>query len=153
MSHVAVVDLEIKDLPGLKAAAEALGLEFVEGQGTYRWYGKWVNDYHGGDAAYKNGISPEDYGKCDHALRIPGKPGAYEVGVVKRKDGNGYTLIWDFFAGGYGLRDAIGNDGHKLKQEYAATVATRKAKAKGFTVTRTWDTKGNLVLKARRLAK
>src|SRR6266576_2837582 len=100
MSHAATVEIELKDLESLAKAAEQLGLEFRQGQKTYKWYGRWVDDYHGEDAAYKNGIKPEEYGKCEHALRVKGNDSAYEVGVVKKPNGT-WGLIWDFYAGGH----------------------------------------------------
>jgi hypothetical protein len=137
MSHVSCVNVEIKDLNALKRAAEELGLEFVEGQKTYKWYGVWVNDYHKEDAAYRHGIDPKDYGKCEHALRIPGDKTAYEVGVVKVADGT-FKLIWDFYGGPGGkLRKLIGNKGELLLQGYSKEVATKTLAKKGFKVLKT----------------
>ncbi len=45
MSHVATIEIQIKDLAALKQAAKDLGLEFRENQKTYRWYGYSVGDY------------------------------------------------------------------------------------------------------------
>lgn len=138
MSHVSAVDLEIVDLECLEKAAEILGLELVRNQSTYRWWGKWVNDYHGTDAAYKNGVDPKDYGRCVHALRVKGNPNAYEVGLINRPDGRpGYLPVWDFFGShGRALRDKIGKDGILLKQEYSLQVGMRDMARKGFRVER-----------------
>ena len=112
MSHVARIDMEIKDLTALKAAAKLLGMEFLEGQTTYRWYGRHVGDY-----SLPEGFKASDLGKCEHAIGIPNDKKAYEIGVVKRRDGKeGYTLLWDFWAGGYGLEAKVGKDGNKLKE-------------------------------------
>lgn len=135
MSHVATVDVTIEDLAALKLACKELGLEFVEGQKTYRWYGRWMNDYSGQDAAYKHGIEPKDYGKCEHAIRIPGNKNAYEVGVARGNDGK-LHLIWDFFAGGYGLMEAIGDNAGKLRREYALQVGMKEMQRKGFRTAR-----------------
>ena len=133
MSHVSCIDVEIKDLAALKQVAKELGLEFVEGQKTYKWYGQWVKDYNANDAAYKHGIAPENYGKCAHVLRIPGNQQAYEVGVVELPNGS-YKLVWDFWAGGYGLRDKIGTKGEKLVQGYSKEVACKTLAKKGLKV-------------------
>lgn len=133
MSHVSCIDVEIKDLDSLKRIAQELGLEFIEGQKTYKWYGRWVKDYDAQDAAYRHGIDPDNYGKCNHVLRIPGKPLAYEVGIVQMPNGH-YKLIWDFFAGGYGLRDKIGSKGEKLIQGYSKEVAIKALAKKGLKV-------------------
>lgn len=133
MSHVSCIDVEIKDLDSLKHVAKELGLEFVEGQKTYKWYGRWVKDYNAQDAAYHHGIDPDNYGKCSHALRIPGKSSAYEVGIVQMPNGH-YKLIWDFFSGGYGLCDKIGSKGEKLIQGYSKEVAVKVLAKKGLKV-------------------
>ena len=131
MSHVATVELEVRDLGALRAACAEVGLEFREGQTTHRWFGKWVKDYHGSDAAYLNGIDPKSYGKCDHALAVKGNANAYEVGVVKMP-GGAHKLVWDFYGGGYGLMAAIGKSGKNLIQAYAGQVARKSLALRGF---------------------
>jgi hypothetical protein len=127
MSHVATIELEVRDLEALKAACQTLGLEFVAGQRTYRWYGRHIGDY-----PLPRGFSVEDLGKCDHAIRVPGNAQAYEIGVVKRRDGRpGYVLLWDFWLGGYGLQEKVGEGAHKLRQAYAVEAAKRAAKQAG----------------------
>jgi hypothetical protein len=146
MSHVTTVNLEVKDLESLKTAAKMLGLEFVENQKTFRWYGHHVGDY-----PMPKGFKAEDMGRCEHALRIPGNKQAYEVGVVRRRDGKaGYALMWDFWAGGHGLQNAIGNDGNRLKQSYAEAVASKKIRAKRFRFERRVTPQGKVVLIATR---
>jgi hypothetical protein len=77
------------------------------------------------------------WGRCEHAIRVAGNDRAYEIGVVKRRDGKpGYVLMWDFWAGGYGLQDKVGKDCGRLAQEYAAQVAIKRAKLQGFNVQR-----------------
>ena len=130
MSHVAKIDVVIKDLEALQAACEALGLEFVQGQKTFKWYGRWVNDYSAEDAAYHSGIKPEDYGKCEHAIRIPGNSSAYEIGVVRNPNGEGYSLVYDFYNGGFGMSDKVGGKKcEKLVGEYGKGVARNQAKS------------------------
>jgi len=127
MSHVATIDVEVRDLEALKAACQALGLEFVAGQRTYRWYGRHVGDY-----SLPQGFTAEDLGNCDHAIRVPGNRQAYEIGVVKRRDGRpGYVLLWDFWCGGYGLEERVGKNAHKLRQAYAVEAAKRAAQRTG----------------------
>ncbi len=134
MSHIAKIQVQIKDLEALKAVAKALGLEFMQGQKTYKWYGRSVGDYK-----LPEGFTTEDLGKCDHALRIPlddpnRNAQAYEIGVVKNKSGSGYQLLWDFWSGGYGLTGKVGTKGEKLVQGYAVEVARRQAVKQGFRV-------------------
>lgn len=145
MSHIAQIDLEIRDLEALKLACNRLGLEFREGQQKYRWWGQSQGDY-----PLPAGYAVEDLGKCIHAIGIPNDtqthkcysaiasanvPGAYEIGIVRRKDGKpGYSLLWDFYCGGYGLEDKVGANCSRLKQAYATEVAKKKALQQGFRV-------------------
>lgn len=146
MSHVAKVDIVINDLDALMLAASECGLEFNEGQKTYRWYGRWLNDYNGENAAFRHGIQPEDYGKCEHALSVPGSVNAYEVGVCKNPNGDGYILIWDFYNRGYGLQDYIGDGGEKLMNSYAKHATINYAHMHGMSVEEEVDENGEINL-------
>lgn len=154
MSHVATVEVIVKDLEALKRAASECGLEFREQQ-SFRWFGQWMNDYDAKDAAYKYGISPQDYGKCSYALGIPNSKTAYEIGVVKRKDGKGYNLLYDFYCGGFGLMDRVATEENptgigKLTQAYSVQVAMAAAKKQGYRVTVKTTQDGKKVLQCRK---
>lgn len=126
MSHLSEISgVQVRDLECLQAAAERLGLEFRRDQKIYRWYGRSVGDY-----PLPEGLTVADLGKCDHALSVKGKPGAYEVGLVKRPDGS-WRMLFDFWARGHGLQDAIGDNGGRLLQEYSIAVATKQARRNG----------------------
>lgn len=139
MSHVATIDLEIKDLDALALACEPLGLELVRGQKAYNWYGRSV-----GDSPLPVGFTAQDLGKCDHVIRIKGTTlngridnrMPYEIGLATRRDGKaGYTLMWDTWQGGHGLVHRVGGEkAEALKQGYATEVAVRIAKREGFRV-------------------
>jgi hypothetical protein len=133
MSHVATVQLEVKDLDALAKACQRLGLELRRGQKTYKWFGKHVGDY-----PLPAGFAIEDLGQCEHAIAIAGDPAdseAYEVGVVKRRDGKGgYSLLWDFFGGGFGLQEKVGENCNALRQAYSIEIARKHAQAKGYQV-------------------
>lgn len=132
MSHVAIIDIVIKDLDALEAAAKRLGMELVRNQRTFQWFGISVGDYAAAaDAAEKHGIAQEDFGKCDHAIRIPGAVDAYEIGVLKGPAG--YRMIWDHWDSR--LRKTVGDGAGKLLQAYAIECATREARRNGYTVT------------------
>jgi len=145
MSHVTDIKTEIKDLDALAIAAEKLGLELVRDQKTYKWYGKFI-----GDAPLPEGMTEEDLGQCEHALRVKGRPNAYEVGVIKAKNGKGYTLLFDYYAGGQGLMKHIGDNAGKLTQRYAAEAAIKQARRQGFQCRETVGTDGKIRIIARR---
>jgi hypothetical protein len=128
MSHITKIGLKIRDLDAVAEAAERCGMDLRRNQTTHIWYGRTY------------GNSQTD-GTCEHALRLKDhRKGDYEIGLVRAADGDGFELALDSFMQSR-LLDAIGgSDGDKLKREYAAAVATKRAKAKlatkGFTVRR-----------------
>ena len=126
MSHVVTETVLIKSLPDLKSAAAALGLVFVEGQTSFKWYGRFV-----GDTVPDS--DPATWGMCDHAIRLASGTG-YEIGVVKVE--GGYRLRYDAWQGGYGLENVAGVKLARLKSEYSAQVATRQLKREGYSVAR-----------------
>ncbi len=141
MSHLSEISgVQVRDLECLQAAAERLGMELRRDQRSYKWYGRSVGDY-----PLPEGMTEADLGKCDHALSLTGKPGAYEVGLVKRPDGT-VRLLWDWWDGGKGLMNAIGENGGRLLQEYSAAVAEKQARRNGQRVTRTVLADGRLML-------
>lgn len=139
MSHITKINLLIKDLDALDKACSRLGLELVRGQKTFKWYGRFV-----GDSLGIAGVNPADYGKCEHAIRVKGNVGAYEIGLVKRADDKGYDLHWDNYQGGYGLAEKVGYEtgararvgakATKLADWYAAEVARKQMARQGFMV-------------------
>jgi hypothetical protein len=76
MSHIARIELKIKDLKALKAACQEVGFQFMENQKTYEWYGSFI-----GDSPMPEGLTVDMLGKCDHAIKVPGA--SYEIGVIK----------------------------------------------------------------------
>ncbi len=139
MSHVSRIQIVITDLASLGKAAAQIGMELVEGQKTYKWYGTWVNDYSAEDAAYRHGIDPKDYGKCEHALRVKGNSDAYEIGLVKNPDGAGWVLVHDNWAGGKGLEAVAGKDAGNLRREYALHVSAKEMARRGFRTERVFN--------------
>lgn len=125
-SHVVKVKTVINDLDALARACRAIGLEFRQGQQHYRWYGRSVGDY-----PLPEGITSDMLGHCDHAIAVPGNNQAYEIGVVKMPDGT-FSLLWDFWNGGYGLEAAVGKDCGRLTGAYNLEVAATAAIAQGW---------------------
>ncbi len=145
MSHVSKFELQVTDLDSLDAACKELGLELVRNQQTYKWYGRSVGDY-----PVPQGFTEQDLGKCEHAVRIPDNRTAYEIGVVKSRTGKGYELLWDFYAGGYGMEAKVGKDGCKLKQQYEVQHGARFWRRKGYRVTTQTQQDGHIRVKCSR---
>jgi hypothetical protein len=142
MSHVAEVKCEIKDLAALKKAAENLGMELIEGQKQYRWWGHSVGDY-----PLPQNFTAKDLGKCEHAIRLKNDHSSYEIGVCTRRDGKpGFTLLYDFY-GQAKLVNAIGKDACKLTQQYNVEVAKKNVPF-GYSIKTTTLKNGNIVLTA-----
>ena len=126
-SHTVVIDLLVSDKGALVAACAVLGVQFREEQKTFR-------RYHGTE-------------RCDAAICVPDNAKAYEIGVRDNHNGS-FDLCADFFMGGYGLTDYVGDEAYKLKQEYAAQVATQQYEMDGYSISRTVTEDGRIVLEA-----
>ena len=109
-----------------------MGWELVEGQHTFKWYGRYVGDYRAFEKQLADlGIKVEDYGKCDHAIRVPGAE--YEIGLVQK--GNRFVPLWDAWREG-GLNTITHNNGMGgFLQAYATEKAKLEARRKGYQVT------------------
>jgi hypothetical protein len=132
MSHISKIELKIQSLEDLKQACHRLGFEFIENQQTYQWYGHWV-----GDQPLPEGITQDQLGKCDHAIRVPNCE--YEIGVVKT--GDHFILLWDSWKKG-GLTAQIGQDAGILKQAYTAERVRSEARRKNYRVVEQKTTQG-----------
>jgi hypothetical protein len=120
----------------LAKALDELGMELVPNKKTFNWYGSWVKDYHQTDAAYKQGIEPETYGKCEHVIRVKGAPSTdYEIGLVKNPNGEGFVPVLDFFGTGNKLRHIVGSHGEHLGTAYNRMAIKHQAALGGYTVT------------------
>lgn len=88
MSHVEVMEMQIKDKEALRLAAEKCDLILVEKK-FYNWYGHSVGDWQVANAATVQGHSEESLGKCDFALVQ--KDSALGIALTKAKE-EGRTL-------------------------------------------------------------
>lgn len=149
MSHVANVEMEIKDLEALEVACKKLGLTFIRGQKKYKWYGKFMDDWHTKDAAAQNGFDPETFGHCEHVIKVPNSD--YEIGIVKNPNGTGYIPLFDKFGDhGKAIEDRLGGlQLTKLKNEYTVAVATRQLVRQGYRVRRT-ERSGRITIRGER---
>lgn len=135
MSHVEKARCEILDLDVLEHTMKQDNpdLELVRGKTNYNWYGRWVNDYHDKNAAYRQGVDTKDYGKCDHVIRFKGQDaGEYEIGLVKNADGKGYSMVYDFFGSGARYSNKYGKQLGAVIQPYAVAMSKRKLTSMGY---------------------
>ena len=135
MSHVATVDVEIQNLEWLAQACQKIGLEWLPGQTTYRWFGESLGDF-----PLPAGFSEEDLGHCEHAIGLPEHSirrwsESYQIGVVKRRDGRpGWSLLWDFYDGGKGLQNVVGEGCCQLIKAYTSIAVRETALRQGLRV-------------------
>jgi hypothetical protein len=133
MSHVSNVELNVTDLDALReAVGQTNGLTWSEGQCSYKWYGKWMNDFHGSSAAVDNGFNAADFGKSEHAIKVEGAE--YEIGVVKNPTGEGYRLLYDNYDSGTRIAKRYGTPLLAIKNSYAERVAVKQLQRKGYRV-------------------
>src|SRR5690606_3373765 len=109
--------------------------KFNKDQRNWRWFGKWVNDYHEEDAAYRR-VNPKEFGKCQHAISIPGDNHAYEIGVIQDpEDPNAFRLLFDFYGQqGRKIEKIVGKQALKLAQYYQVECAKMAALEDGFSL-------------------
>jgi len=132
VSHVTKIKLKFESLESLKNSCPALGLQFNENKQDFNWYGRHVGDY-----PLPEGFGASDMGKCDHSMSVVGKPNAYEIGVCKARDGSdNWELLFDFWQGGHGLQEVIGEGGILLQEEYVTCDTERQLVEAGYIVER-----------------
>jgi hypothetical protein len=144
MSHVVCSKIIITDLGILKKAVARLGGLKWSKKKTFEWYGRWMKDYSAHNAAYRNGIDADQYGTCDACIQMSGV--SFEIGVVRRKDNQGWSLVWDNYGSGQALSKHIGNNGEKLMAAYSEEYIRQFAEQQGFLMEEQIDDEGNLVL-------
>jgi hypothetical protein len=144
MSHLGLVDLVVQDVDDLAEAGQPLGFR-LQRRDTYKWYGRIVGDSQAYQAALAKGFKQSDFGRCEYVLST-NDPNAYEIGVVRNPDGNGYSLLYDSWGPGAALEKLGGQGLCKLTQEYGAIVAMRELIAQGFRATRVTQENGDIQL-------
>lgn len=118
MSHVAEIDLELKDLDAVGRAADALGMRLVRDAKTFTYYAGQQ--------------SP-----CVHKLVFKdAQPGAWEVGLVYADNSlTSYRpALDDFGMQGKRITDALGRDCVELKKRYTAEVSAAQLRKQGYRV-------------------
>ena len=126
MSHISRIEIDINDLGCLRKACQRLDLLFMEGQRTYRWYGRLVQPEK---TPLPEGLTQDDLGRCHHAIKVPGAE--YEIGVYQQ--GQKYLLLADFWDSKLKLKIGVG--GGLLKQAYAVERTVSEARRRNYRVT------------------
>jgi hypothetical protein len=93
MSHIVSIQCELKSLEAIHNACQRLGWTLKQGQRTYRWFGRWMDDtplpeqlLNEAEIKQLPTLHPQRrqellnniLGRCDHAIQIPGA--SYEIG-------------------------------------------------------------------------
>lgn len=134
MSHVAEGVCRVHDLDLLEKSLDPR-LEMVRNRKTYKWYGRFLNDWHDANrAAALKGANTATFGKCEHVIRRKDGVG-YEIGVKSAEDGNGYRLEYDAYgSGGHAVEEIAGKDCEKIADRYNSQVAMRRLIREGYRV-------------------
>jgi hypothetical protein len=143
VSHIVTIQAELRDLAAIKAACKRLGWEFVANKETFEWYGRYVGDYPVFQQQLLDlGIEVTDYGKCTHAIKVPGA--RYEIGLVAK--GNKFVPLWDTWRPG-GLQDVTNETGmNGFLAAYAVEKTKLEARRKGYQVKEHKADNGNVEL-------
>lgn len=142
MSHMICISTRIRDLKAAALAAKRMGGTLDVNKKTFEWYSRWLDDYSKEDAAYKQGIKTEDYGKCDACINFPGIN--YGVGLVKTEEGD-YKIVFDFFDSA--LKEKMGGQGGEaFIQAYAAEVVKLQASKRGQKYTEKTAADGSIII-------
>jgi hypothetical protein len=141
MSHLICSEIVINDLDILrKAVAGFGGLRWMEGQKSYVWYMRsGVNEKE-----YQNSKKQQEdaNGACEHAIKISGA--SYEIGVVRRPDGDGWKLVFDPYDGAAAQK--VGRGCELLTNAYSEAYIRDFAEKNGFMTEQSVDDEGNIVL-------
>ena len=150
MSHVVDGQCNVETLEEAREGIrEFPNCELVEGQRTFKWFDRWVNDYHDPElAAAVRGFDPKEFGKCEHAIRLTDDSHAYEIGLVKRPDGQpGYSLLYDSYSErGRALEKRFGKGLSILKERLLQNTGIKELKKQGFKFTTSRRADGALVI-------
>lgn len=138
MSHLVCSLIKIKDLDILrKVVARFGGLKWNEGATTFRSYSK------GSDLDQQ---VKEQGGTCRHSISIAGADHGYEIGVVQRHDGEGYSLVFDPYDTVAAVR--VGRSCEKVSNAYAEALIRDECERNGFMLEESVDSEGCKILTA-----
>jgi hypothetical protein len=163
MSHLSASTAALEDLDCIEIALSRIDsrLKLRRGQKTFKWFGRFMDDYGAADAAYRQGINTDDYGKCEHAITMDGCD--YEIGLMPIPAGRtrkvqhpatgevvempvqGWLAVYDHWGPGRKLMQVMdGKQAERLNDEYMAALHEKKAKAAGHRVNLLRDSSGRI---------
>lgn len=126
-SAVLISDLELFE----KVVSTFPGLKWNHDKKSFRWYSANTKE-------------------CDHSITQinPNTEGSrgHEVGIVKVEDADAPSWRMEFDPYDRVLAGIIGQNGQKLLNEYSEAFARKFAEANGFTVERSIDGNGDIVI-------
>lgn len=148
MSHLNACVPVISELDILrKAATEFGGLIWNEGARTYNGKKTFRSYYcheNSPDAGRVLDEQIKALGVLEHSITITGCN--YEIGVVRKKDGSGYTLAFDSHDGS--AARIVGDRCEKLVTAYTETLFREEYARAGFMLERHVEDDGSIVLVA-----
>lgn len=119
-------------------------LTWHEGKTSYTWNSEFYDDWKQEErTARARGIDPSLYGKCDHEITVKG--GSWSIGVTRRPDGKGWSLVWDVWRGAH-INNAIGKDGELLLTAYNQELVRSMAVEQGFELCESVNEQGEQVI-------
>jgi hypothetical protein len=139
MSLLTASKIVIQNLDILKKAVAGFGgLTWKEGQNNFKWY----FDGPGARTAEKG------FGQCEHAIGYVRKNEdskyGYEIGVVRNKNGEGWSLVFD--PHDYSLAERVGSQCEQLVAAYTDEFIRDFASKNGYMVEQGQDEEGNVQL-------
>lgn len=130
MSHLVASLIKLTDLDILRKAVRGFGgLTWNEGAKEFRSYGD-------------TGKHRSELGTCEHSITVD--KAHYQIGVIKNKDGDGWTLAFD--NDDITIVSEVGGQSEKLAAAYGEVYVRDFAERNGFMVDESKDSEGNMVL-------
>lgn len=130
MSHITRLEIQITDLNALEHACVSVGVELRLQQKTFRHYANQRS-------------------ACECAIVVPNNAQAFEIGLVRSpQNADAYELRTDFWMGGYGLVQQVGENAERLLQHYAAHMSVKQLMSEGYRVDMETDAEGNIFVYA-----
>jgi hypothetical protein len=130
MSHLVCSQISILDLDILRKA--------IAGFGGLKWNEGATKFYSYGDT----GRTKSEHGTCEHSITVEKADRGFQIGVIKRNDGEGWTLAFDPMDNG--VLKTVGGQSSKLMSAYSEAYIRDWSERNGFMVDQSVDKDGNI---------